>query len=85
MEAFFELIDLTSGNVVGDFADADEALVALQRVSQRHGRPAIRNLSLMHIVGDRQSVVAMQDQLADMVERFERSPTPEGALPYLSD
>lgn len=82
MEQFFELIDLTSGNVVGDFADADEALAALKHVSVKYGRSAIRNLSLMQIDGDCQSLVAMQDQLADMVEGFNRSPAPEGAVPF---
>jgi hypothetical protein len=82
MDDFFELIDLTSGNVVGDFADEEEALTALQRISRRHGRSAIRNLSLMHIDGDSQSEVAMQDQLADMVEGYNRSPTPESAVPF---
>ncbi len=71
MDAFFELIDLATGNVVGDFADADEALAALQNTRERHGLSSIRNLSLMRIDGEQQSLVAMQDQLLAMVEDFE--------------
>ena len=73
MDTFYELLDLGSGNVLADFTDIDEALTALQRTSERHGQPAIRNLSLMRIEGDDQSLVAMQDQLAAMVEDYARS------------
>lgn len=73
MDTFFELIDLGSGNVLADFDDIDEALTALRRTAERHGQPAIRNLSLMRIEGDDQSLVAMQDQLAAMVEDYARS------------
>ena len=82
MDEFFELIDLTSGNVLGDFTDADEAFAALQRTAERHGRSAIRNFSLMRIEGDRQSLVAMQDELAELVEEFERSPASRRLLTF---
>ena len=80
MDTFFELIDLGSGNVLADFADIDEALAALLRTAERHGQPAIRNLSLMRIEGDDQSLVAMQDPLADMVEDYARSSTSRGSV-----
>lgn len=80
MEAFFELIDLGSGNVIADFADADDALAALQRTAAQHGRPAIRNLSLMRIDGDHQILVAMQDQLTALDDAFDDSPAAEGSV-----
>jgi hypothetical protein len=75
MDAFFELIDLTSGNVIADFSDAGEALAALRRAADEHGLSAIGNLSLMRIDENEQSLVAMQDALVDMVETLDRSPT----------
>lgn len=74
MDEFFELIDLTSGNVVGDFADLDEALAALRRTAERHGWDTIANLSLLRIEGDDQILVAMRDRLTGLVEEFGRSP-----------
>jgi hypothetical protein len=75
MDAFFELIDLTSGNVIADFSDVGEALATLRRAAAEHGLSAIENLSLMRIDEDEQSLVAMQDELVDMVETLDRSPT----------
>ncbi len=80
MDTFFELLDLGSGNVLADFADIDEVLAALRRTAERHGQPAIRNLSLMRIEGDDQFLVAMQDQLADFVEDFTRSTTSSSSV-----
>ena len=73
MNEFIELIDLTSGNVVGDFADVEEAMATLCEVAARHGRNAITNLSLMRIDGEAQSLVAMQEELANMVEAYRRA------------
>ena len=75
MDAFFELIDLTSGNVIADFSDVGEALATLRRAAAEHGLSAIENLSLMRIDEDEQSLVAMQDELVNMVETLDRSPT----------
>jgi hypothetical protein len=75
MDAFFELIDLTSGNVIADFSDVGEALATLRRAAAEHGLSAIENLSLMRIDEDEQSLVAMQDELVGMVETLDRSPT----------
>ena len=62
----FELIDLTSGNVVNDFADVAEALASIRRIAEMHGWEAVRNLALMRLEGDDQALVAMQASLADL-------------------
>ncbi len=62
----FELIDLSSGNVVNDFADLAEALASIRRVADIHGWDAVRNLALMRLHGDDQTLVAMQASLADL-------------------
>ena len=71
-DEFFESVDLTSGNVVGDFANRNEALVALQRTVERHGWGTIANLSLLRIEDD-QSLVALREQFTNLVEEFGRS------------
>jgi hypothetical protein len=63
----FELIDLKSGNVIADFSSEDDALESLQRRFQSHGAEAIAELSLMLITDDDQFLVAMQDDLEQLV------------------
>ena len=75
---FFELIDLSSGNVVGDFDDYEAALAAIRLVAAVHGLGAVERLSLMYIQGDEQSVVAMDGELIARLKGDE--PTREGAV-----
>ncbi|MDF3040175.1 MAG: hypothetical protein K0Q71_2881 [Thermomicrobiales bacterium] len=69
----FELIELSSGNVVNDFADVAEALTAVRRVAGLHGVPAVHNLALLRLDGDEQTLVAIQASLADLATA-ERAP-----------
>jgi hypothetical protein len=55
----FELIELSSGNVVNDFADFAEALAAVRRVAGLHGWDAVHNLALLRLDGDEQTLVAI--------------------------
>jgi hypothetical protein len=69
----FELIELSSGNVVNDFADFAEALTAVRRVAGLHGWDAVHNLALLRLDGDEQTLVAIQASLADLAAA-ERAP-----------
>lgn len=62
----YELLDLDSGNVIADFACADDALAAMQRVAERDGWPSVSNLSLMRVQDDEQRVMAMREHLVEM-------------------
>jgi hypothetical protein len=57
---------LTSGNVVNDFADVSEALESIRRVASNYGWDTVKNLALMRLDGDDQTLIAMQDSLADL-------------------
>jgi hypothetical protein len=70
MDDFYELIDLVSGNLAGDYDSANDALAALVVTAERYGRPAIESFSLMRIQGDEQSLVAMQEDLVELVEAY---------------
>ena len=65
---FYELIDLVSGNVLDDFDDSESAFATLHRLASGYGLEAIRRLSLMHIQGDDESLVALGDSLVDLLE-----------------
>lgn len=63
MDTFYELIDLTSGNVVGDYDTETEALAEVRRFADRYGIASVRDYSLMLIHDGRQTLVAMQESL----------------------
>lgn len=67
MDDYYELIDLKSGNLVGDYDCFDEVSAILRSGAYRYGRSAIENLSLMRIRGDEQSLVAMREDLLELV------------------
>lgn len=72
---FVELIDLASGNVLGDFDDLASALRKLREVSGMHGMEAVRRLAVWHIRGDEESLVAAEDDLVAMVVKAESPKT----------
>jgi hypothetical protein len=72
VDDFYELIDLVSGNLAGDYDSIDDALAALHLVAMRHGTSAIEHFSLMRIHDDDQALVAMQEDLVRLVESFGR-------------
>lgn len=69
----FELIDLTFGNVVNDFADVADALASIRRLAGIYGWDAVQNLALMQLAGDEQTLVAMQASLADLAAEMEHA------------
>jgi len=73
----FELIDLTSGNVVGDFGSEGKALDSLRQALGQPGVDSITDYSLVRVEDERQSVVAMQDALVRLVTNPEPLLSPE--------
>ena len=71
----FELIDLTSGNVINDFDHVGDALESIRRVAAVHGWETVGNLALMRLEGDDQLLVAMQGSLADLAASMEHATT----------
>jgi hypothetical protein len=67
MVATYELIELTSGNVAGDYATEQEALERLRHACETHGASAIADLSLMKIEDGEQELIAMQEDLVHRV------------------
>jgi hypothetical protein len=61
-----ELIDLTSGNVIADFATVNDALKSIRDVAGDHGWSSVGNLSLMRVNGNSQEVIVMKKQLAEI-------------------
>jgi hypothetical protein len=80
MDDFYELIDLKSGNLLGDYESAEKALAALNKAARRHGRTAISNFSLLRVRGNDQFLVAMQEDLVDLVDAFSLKQRNTGAL-----
>lgn len=79
---FYEVVDIDSGNVLGDFDTREEVIDALCIVAKRDGLDAIAHCSLMRIDGDRQSVLAMREELQNTVslELAKRDDASPGSL-----
>jgi hypothetical protein len=75
MTPHYQLIDLTSGNVVGDYDTEAEALGDLRQAADTHGWGSIRDYSLMRIEHDAQSVVATQHALVLLARQHQPVPT----------
>ncbi|MGH2533190.1 MAG: hypothetical protein ACRDJW_12900 [Thermomicrobiales bacterium] len=66
MTAFFELMDLTTANVVGHFATEDEALAVVRDVVADEGRDAVEELALSRQAGGtRPTLIAAGNDLAE--------------------
>ncbi len=69
LDAYFELFDLESGNVIEDYARESDAIDALVQVVVNHGSQAIETFALTHVVNGKPVLIAMQDELVLRVER----------------
>jgi hypothetical protein len=69
MDAYFELFDLASGNVIEDYVSERDAIDALVQVVVNHGSQAIETFALTHVVNGKPVLIAMQDELVLRVER----------------
>jgi len=67
VDTFFQLVELTSGNVADDFETMDEATAALRKAVQMYGADVMRTYSLLEFVDGVATLVAMQDELLKLV------------------
>jgi hypothetical protein len=66
MTAHFELMDLSTVNVIGHFSTEDEALAIVQRVLSEEGADAVEKLALSRQSRDEQpTLIAIGRDLAD--------------------
>ncbi len=68
MDAYYELFDLASGNMVENYDCEQDAMDALMRAVEEHGISAIGAFALSHVEGSHRRLVAMQDDLVSRVE-----------------
>jgi hypothetical protein len=80
MAATYEVIELTSGNVAGDYSSEQDALARLRLPYDAHGTTAIANLSLMRTEDEDQQLVAMQDALVNLIRRASTADHGEAGL-----
>jgi len=71
VDRFFQLVELTSGNVADDFDTMEEATAALRQAVQTYGVDAMRTYSLLEFVDGAATLVAMQDELLKLVAHNE--------------
>ena len=64
-----ELFDLESGNVIEDYEAECDAIYALIDVVSRHGSEAIETFALTRVDSGKPTLIAMQDELVQRVER----------------
>jgi hypothetical protein len=79
-------MDLTSGNVVGDYATVEEALDVIRRGIEQHGAEAMADYALAEVTDGHIRVLAMQQDLleraaerASTVDESGRPPLPSPA------
>ena len=68
MNSFYQVKDMTSGNVIDDFDNRIEALATLNTIAKEHGQEELRTLSLLHVDGDKQTLIAMASELITLVK-----------------
>jgi hypothetical protein len=67
MDKIYQLWDLSTGNVVGDFDTIEEVLAELSDEAKEHGIEAVRDYGLLEFLGDKSSVYAQPDDLVNLV------------------
>lgn len=63
MSKHYEIMDLTSGNLVGDYATEAEALEIIRRGVADHGVEAVCDLGLAEVEGDETHLIATCGEL----------------------
>ena len=59
MKAVFQLVELTSGNVVGDYATKRAALECIHQAVLEHGRRTMADYALFELVDGKDRLVAL--------------------------
>lgn len=63
MSGHFELMDLASGNLVGDYDTQDDALEVVRQSLMRDGIQAVEQLGLASVDGSEIVLIATNDEL----------------------
>lgn len=83
MSEFFQLLDVSSGNVINEFDTEQEALAALGAVGHEHGLAELANLALLRFEDGHPRLVAMEDELIARVRlEIERAVSVRGTAPH---
>ena len=69
MNGFFQVLDVTTGNVVTEFQSEDEAVEALSGVQVDDGDEPILELALFHFLDGRPTLVAKERDLVVYLAR----------------
>jgi hypothetical protein len=69
MNAFFQLWDITTGNLVTEFDSEDEAIEALRGIQAEDGDGALLEFALFRFQDDRPTLVAKERALVRYVAR----------------
>jgi hypothetical protein len=72
MSMFFQLLDVTTGNLVTEFQSEDEAIAALSAVQVEEGDEPILDFALFRFDNGHPSLVAKRGELARYIARARR-------------
>ena len=61
----YQIVDLISGDVIGDFDTERDALTAVRNAVMEHGRAAITKYALFHLHEGVDRLIAANDDLLD--------------------
>jgi hypothetical protein len=73
VDKYFQLWNFTSGNLVGEWATADEVLEALGRAYEKAGMELTDDYGLLKVDGEDESVYAEGQELIDLVKSHKHS------------
>jgi hypothetical protein len=68
MDSYYELFDVSSGNVVADDERESDAVNALIELVMKHGTDAIKTVALSRMERGHPALIAMQDDLVALIE-----------------
>ena len=76
MNTFFQLWDITTGNLVTEFDSEDEAIAALSGIQAEDGDEPLLELALVRFHDDRPTLVAKASDLVRYVAMSRRADNP---------
>jgi hypothetical protein len=69
MNAFFQLWDTTTGNLVTEFDSENDAIAALSGILAKEGNEALLEYALFRYQDDHPSLIAKEDALVSYIAR----------------
>lgn len=67
METTFELFDVVTGNVFDAYERESDAWDVLIAIEQEQGSDAVRRFALLQVVDEDSQLIAMEDELVNLV------------------